>query len=154
MAKRRAPSRVRYEADHPNLTVRVPAAVKAKIQAAAQAEGLSVSAWVQALVAGHAADAAAAYERGRADGYAAGHTAGFRQGREEGEQAGRWGGWAAGLLEADFLAARGKAVDPGAVAQYLAQHPEQRAVVEAMLRERGYAAALREFGRRMGGRRA
>ena len=46
MPRRKPPSRVRYEAEHPSLTVRVPAQVKARVLAAAQAEGLSVSEWV------------------------------------------------------------------------------------------------------------
>ena len=62
--RQKAPSRQRYEAEHPSLTVRVPAEVKAKITEAAKAEGLSVSEWVQAMAAGHAPDATAAYRRG------------------------------------------------------------------------------------------
>jgi len=53
--KGKAPSRLRYEAEHPSLTVRVPAEVKARIAEAAMA-------------AGHAADATTAYRRGQAEG--------------------------------------------------------------------------------------
>ena len=59
MPRRKPPSRVRYEAEHPSLTVRVPAQVKARVLAAAQAEG---------------------YERGRAAGQELGGSAGFRAG--------------------------------------------------------------------------
>ena len=149
--RRKPPSRLRYEAEHPSLTVRVPAEVKARIRAAAEAEGLSVSEWVQAQVGGHVADAAAAYERGRAEGYGAGEQAGYRKGRQAGEEAGRWGGFVAGLLEARFLAAKGKAVDPDALAQHLLQHPERRAVAEAILRARGQGPELARLLRRAGG---
>lgn len=64
MPRRKPPARLRYEAEHPSLTVRVRAEVKAKVLGAAQAEGLSVSEWVQAMAAGHAAKAADAYRRG------------------------------------------------------------------------------------------
>ena len=64
MAKRKAPSRARYEAEHPSLTVRVPVEVEAQVQAAAQAQGLSVSEWVQALAAGHTAKLSQAYHNG------------------------------------------------------------------------------------------
>ena len=73
--KGKAPSRQRYEAEHPSLTVRVPAEVKARIAEAAKAEGLSVSEWVQAMAAGHAADATAAYRRGLDAGREQGETA-------------------------------------------------------------------------------
>ena len=68
MPRRKPPSRLRYEAEHPSLTVRVPAEVKVSVLTAAAAEGLSVSEWVQAMATGHARDAAKAYERGLAEG--------------------------------------------------------------------------------------
>jgi hypothetical protein len=75
MPRRKPPSRIRYETEHPSITVRIPAEVKAQVLAAAQAEDLSVSEWVQAMAAGHAADAGRAYERGLAEGQAQGRKA-------------------------------------------------------------------------------
>jgi hypothetical protein len=75
MPRRKPPSRTRYETEHPSLTVRVPAEVKAQVLAAARAEDLSVSEWVQAMAAGHAADAGRAYARGLAEGRAQGRKA-------------------------------------------------------------------------------
>jgi len=50
MARPKPPARRRYEAAHPCVTVRVPAEVLQDLRAGAAAAGLSVSAWVAALV--------------------------------------------------------------------------------------------------------
>jgi len=141
-AKRKAPSRVRYEAEHPSLTVRVPAEVKAKIQQAADAEGLSVSEWVQAMAARHTPDVTAAYEKGRAAGRTEGEKAGYQRGRSDGEAAGRSGGLAAGLLEAAFLARQNKHWPVETVAGWLLEHSDWRAAAEAVLKSRGHGDAL------------
>ena len=91
MPRRKRPSRIRYEAEHPSLTVRIPGEVKAKIMATAQAEGLSVSEWVQAVAAGHATDAADAYARALAVGRLQGLTAQAIMDAAAAEGAGRTG---------------------------------------------------------------
>jgi hypothetical protein len=133
MPRRKPPSRLRYEAEHPSLTVRIPAEVKAKVLAAAQAEGLSVSEWVQAMAAGHAAKAADAYRRGHDAGREEGDAEGYRRGRAEGEQLGGVAGFRAGLLTSIFAAAHGRSYDPATIARRLAQHPDQRAVAERLI---------------------
>lgn len=151
MPKHRPPSRLRYEAEHPTLTARVPTEVRDKLQAALAAEGLNFSEWVQAQVAGHVADAAAMYEKGRSAGYTAGEKAGYRKGRQDGATVGQWGGFVAGLLEARFRERKGQAIDPDGLARHLLKHPEQRAVAEAVLKDRDYGQELARLLRRVGG---
>ncbi len=117
MPRRKPPSRLRYEVEHPSLTVRIPADVKAKVLAAAQAEDLSVSEWVQAMAAGHAAKAADAYQRGRAEGEQVGGSAGFR----------------AGLLASTFAAEHGQHYASETVAQRLLGQPGQAAIAERLI---------------------
>ena len=117
MPRRKPPSRLRYEAEHPSLTVRIPAEVKAAVLVAAQAEDLSVSEWVQAMAAGHAAKAADAYRRGRAEGEQAAGIAGFR----------------AGLLTSAFAADHGRHYAPETVAQRLLGQPGHAAIAERLI---------------------
>ena len=76
MRRGRSPSRLRYEAEHPTLTARVPAEVKAALTA----EGITFSEWVRGRAAG---DAAVRHEEGaiRQAAYAAGLAEGRSQGR-------------------------------------------------------------------------
>ena len=106
--KHRPPSRQRYEAAHPTLTARVPAAVKARLQAALAAEGLTFSEWIQAQVAGHVGEVAAAYNAGRAVGTAAGDAAGYRRGYADGAAWAAAVGFRAGLTVATWAHARGR----------------------------------------------
>ena len=117
MPRRKPPSRLRYEAEHPSLTVRIPAEVKAAVLAAAQAEDLSASEWVQAMAAGHAAKAADAYQRGRAEGEQAAGLAGFR----------------AGLLASIFAAEHGRHYAAETVARGLLGHPGHAAIAEHLI---------------------
>lgn len=133
MPKHWAPSRVRYEAAHPSLTVRVPAEVKAQVQAAAAAEGLSVSEWVQAMAASHTPDVTAAYEKGRAAGHKEGDAAGYPRGRAEGEAAAGVAGFRAGLLTSCFAADHDRAYDAATVAQRVIADPAERAIVDRLL---------------------
>ena len=133
MPRRKPPSRLRYEAEHPSLTVRVPAEVKAKVLAAAQAEGLSVSEWVQAMAAGHAAKAADAYRRGEDAGREKGEAEGYQRGRAEGEQLGGIAGFRAGLLTSIFAAEHGRQYNATTIAQRLAEHPDQRAIAQRLI---------------------
>ena len=133
MPRRKPPSRLRYEAEHPSLTVRIPAEVKAKVLAAAQAESLSVSEWVQAMAAGHAAKAADAYSRGQEAGREAGDAEGYQRGRAEGEQVAGIAGFRAGLLAHAFAAAHGRHYDPATIARRLSEHPEHRAIAERLI---------------------
>lgn len=96
MAKRKVPpSRTRYEAAHPTLTVRIPVAVKTTIQQAAAANGLSVSEWLQAQVAGHVTKTAQAYQ----------------QGVQHGQQSGVYAGW----LMAMWAQEKGLSFNPPAI---------------------------------------
>ena len=141
MPRRKPPSRTRYESEHPSLTVRIPAEVKTQVLAAARAEDLSVSEWVQAMAAGHAADAGRAYERG------------LSQGREQGRKvqaiqdaASFWSRYAAKLRDlhdgwTDRMAADWAAgLDAGEVALLRAElrdRPNLADSVRRWLRERG-----------------
>ena len=144
MPRRKPPSRIRYETEHPSITVRIPAEVKAQVLAAAKAEDLSVSEWVQAMAAGHAADAGRAYDRGLAAGRAQGRKAQAIQdaavfcshhGANLGDLRDGWtdrmaADWAAGL-------------DLGEVAflrEQLRDRPNLAASVRRWLRERGLPA--------------
>jgi flagellar biosynthesis/type III secretory pathway protein FliH len=152
MPNRRPPSRRRYEAAHPSLTVRVPAAVKAQVQAAAAAEGLSVSEWVQAMAAGHTPDVTAAYEKGRAVGQQAGAAAGYQRGRLEGEPITSIAGFRAGLLASLFAADHDRAYDAATVAQRVVADPAQRAIVDRLLPAH-YQADWARLVRQVTGRR-
>ena len=146
MPRRKPPSRLRYEAEHPSLTVRVPAEVKAKVLAAAQAEGLSVSEWVQAMAAGHAAKAADAYRRGEDAGREKGEAEGYQRGRAEGEHLGGIAGFRAGLLTSIFAAEHARSYNGAAIVQRLTEHPDQRAIVERLIPadyQRDWARLLR-----------
>jgi hypothetical protein len=133
--------------------VRVPAEVKSKITEVANAEGLSVSEWVQAIAAGHAPDAGAAHRRGREEGHAAGRkqgdAEGYKRGMRDGRQAVRWGGFIAGLLEAHFRAERGQGIDAAGLGQHLLDHPDQQAIAEDLLRQRGFGDALASLLRKV-----
>lgn len=110
MTRRKVPpSRMRYEASHPSLTVRLPAEVKVKVQEAARAEGLSVSEWVQATAAGHTAEIAGAYRRGQEEGERAGEVRGYARGLDAGRRAGELAGYRAGLLAYGLALERGGA---------------------------------------------
>ncbi len=151
MPRRKPPSRLRYEAEHPSLTVRIPAEVKAKVLAAAQAEGLSLSEWVQAMAAGHAAKAADAYRRGEEAGRRQGDAEGYARGRAEGEQLGGAAGLRAGLLASSFAAEHGRSYDAAAVARALVEHPGQDAVAARVMPaayQPDMARLLRRVGRR------
>lgn len=105
MTKRKIPpARQRYEAAHPTLTVRIPAEVRTTLQQAAEAEGLSVSEWLQAQVAGHVSDVAQAYQSGI----------------DHGRRAGMY----AGLLMALWAQQNGQHHDPVRIVRYLADHPD------------------------------
>jgi flagellar biosynthesis/type III secretory pathway protein FliH len=146
MPRRKPPSRLRYEAEHPSLTVRIPAEVKAKVLAAAQAEGLSVSEWVQAMAAGHAAKAADAYRRGQEAGRQEGDAEGYERGRGEGEQLGGTAGFRAGILAANFAADHGRSYNSATIAQRLAEHRDQGAIAERLIPadyQRDWARLLR-----------
>ena len=131
--KRKPPSRLRYEAEHPSLTVRVPVEVKAAILAAAQAEDLSVSEWVQAMAAGHAAKAADAYRRGQDAGRKEGEGAGYQRGRADGEQVAGFAGFRAGVLASRFAADHGRSYNPATIVQRFLEHPDQRAIAERLI---------------------
>lgn len=113
MPRRKPPSRLRYEAAHPSLTVRIPTEVRAKVLAAAQAEGLSVGEWVAKVGSGEADS----YERGRADGERLGGIAGFR----------------AGLIASAFAVAKGKGYRAPTIAKPLVTNHSQRAVAERLM---------------------
>ena len=66
---------------------------------------------------GHAAKAADAYQRGRAEGEQVGGSAGFR----------------AGLLASVFAADQGRYYDASTVARRLLEHPDQRAIAERLI---------------------
>ena len=133
MPRRKPPSRLRYEAEHPSLAVRIPADVKAQVLAAAKAEDLSVSEWVQAMASGHAAKAADAYRRGEAAGRKAGDAEGYQRGRAEGEQVAGIAGFRAGLLASVFAAEHGRHYNSATITQRLAEHPDQRAIAERLI---------------------
>lgn len=145
MAKRKAPSRARYEAEHPSLTVRVPIKVKAQVQAAAQAESLSVSKWVQALAAGHAANACQAYQNGLITGRAQGRR--LEAILEAASLSSRYGGQLGGTEDCwfDRLAApwaKNLAADDVAyLREFLANKPNLTQAVRRWLEERGIAAS-------------
>lgn len=80
MGKGRSPSRRRYEAEHPTLTARVSAELKASLDAALAAEGTTFSEWVRRQASG-AAQARRDESAIRRTGYAAGLTDGRAQGR-------------------------------------------------------------------------
>ena len=146
MARRKPPSRLRYEAEHPSLTVRIPAEVKAKVLTAADAEGLSVSEWVQAMASGHAAEAADAYRRGQDVGRQESDAAGYQRGRAEGEQVAGQAGFRAGLLAHAFAAEHGRSYNAATIAQRLAEHADQRAIAERLIPadyQRDWARLLR-----------
>ena len=148
--KRKPPSRLRYEKEHPSLTVRVPAAVKAAELAAAQAEDPSVSEWVQAMAAGHAAKAADAYRRGQEVGKTEGEAAGYQRGRAEGEQVAGKAGFRAGVLASSFAAEDGRSYDPATLARRLLEDPDQRTIAERLIP----AAPISAPGRACSARRA
>ena len=133
MPKRKPPSRLRYEAEHPSLTVRLPAEAKAKVLAAAQAEDLSVSEWVQVMAGGHAAKAADAYRRGQDAGRKEGEGAGYQRGRVDGEQVAGLAGFRAGLLVSNFAAAHSRSYNPASIVQHFLEHPDQRAIAERLI---------------------
>ncbi len=143
------PSRRRYEAAHPTVTARLPAAVKATLQAHLVADGLTFSEWVQAAVAGYTPDVTAAYERGRQAGHAAGQTAGYARGQADGVRLGRAGGFRAGILASELLHADGRHYDAGTVAGHVLAQPGQRAIVEALLPDEVHSA-WRHLLRRVG----
>ena len=149
MPRRKPPSRVRYEAEHPSLTVRVPAEVKAKVLAAAKAEGLSVSEWVQAMAAGHAAKAAEAYRRGQEAGRRQGEAEGYERGRAAGQELGGSAGFRAGVLTALFAAEQGRSYSAPTIAARLAEQPDQLAIAERLIPadfQREWARLLRAAG--------
>jgi len=133
MPRCKPPSRLRYEAEHPSLTVRIPAEVKAAVLAAAQAEDLSVSEWVQAMASGHAAKAADAYRRGQDSRRQEGDAAGYQRGRAEGEQVAGLAGFRAGLLVSIFAAGHGSSYDPTTITGRLLEHPAQRAIAGRLI---------------------
>ena len=136
MPKRSAPpARRRYEAAHPTVTARVPAAVKTTLHARLAADGLTFSEWVQAQVAQATPDLTAAYERGRQAGQAAGETAGYARGQADGVRQGRAAAFRAGILASELLHAEGGHYDAGTVAGHVLAQPGQRAIVEALLPE-------------------
>lgn len=127
------PARRRYEAAHPTVTARVPAAVKATLHARLAADGLTFSEWVQAQVAEASPDLIAAYEHGRQAGYSAGETAGYQRGLAAGVQQGTVAGFRAGVLAAELVRPAARHYDPGAVADRVLAEPGQRAIVEGLL---------------------
>lgn len=150
MPKRKTPpSRQRYEAAHPSLTVRVPAAVKARVGALARAQELSVSEWVQAAAAEHEWDPADAYRRGRDEGYADGHKAGAAEGRRAGLMVGARAGARAGILLDVLVRKDGREFDVAALADKLAADDEGPQIATAVARQYGEEASLRRFMARL-----
>ncbi len=141
------PARRRYEAAHPTVTARVPAAVKTTLQTRLAAEGLTFSEWVQAQVAEHTPDLTAAYEHGRQAGQAAGETVGYNRGQADGVRQGRTAGFRAGILASELLHAEGRHYDAGTVAEHVLAQPGQRAVVERLLPDEVQGAWRRLIGR-------
>ncbi len=81
MRRKASPARQRYEAARPTVTARIPAEVKARLDAVLQAEGVTFSAWVEAQAVGAAAQQAQAETAARAAGYREGLAEGRAQGR-------------------------------------------------------------------------
>jgi hypothetical protein len=135
LAKRTIPpSRRRYEAAHPTVTARIPAAVKTALQARLAAEGLTFSEWVQAAVAGYTPDLTAAYNRGHAAGVQAGERTGYARGQAAGERQALTAGFRAGVLAAELLRTAGHShYDAASVARLVLAQPGQPALVERVL---------------------
>lgn len=124
-----SPRRQEYEAAFPTVTARLPAAVKEKLAEVLRAEDLNFSEWVQARLAGSAAQSTAVYQRGRREGEATG----YQRGRTEGERVGGDAGFRAGLLASIFAAEHGRRYHSATVAAGLVEHPEHRAVAERLI---------------------
>ena len=136
MAKRTIPpSRRRYEAAHPTVTARLPAAVKTALQARLVAEGLTFSEWVQAAVAGYTPDVTAAYERGQAAGMTAGEATGYDRGHAAGERGGLAAGFRAGVIADELLRTAGSHYDAASVARLVLAQPGQQALVKRAMPE-------------------
>jgi flagellar biosynthesis/type III secretory pathway protein FliH len=130
VAKRKVTARrQQYEAAFPTVTARIPAEVRQRLLAALKAEGLHFSEWVQARVAGSAPQLAAAHERGRALGRKEGEAAGS----ERGVQVAGLAGFRAGLLASAFAAEHGRSYHALTVARRLLEHPDGRAIAEALI---------------------
>ena len=150
MAKRKVPpARLRYEAAHPSLTVRVPAAVKARIGELAKAEGLSVSEWVQAVAAEHQTDPAEAYRRGHDEGYAKGREAGRAEGFVQGRRMGADAGIRAGILLDCLAREDGRQYLAATVAKNLAADDDRLATALAAAGRFGKEAELRRYVARL-----
>jgi len=160
------PSRERYLRSHPEISVRVPTALKAELEARAHAEGSSLSRWTidhltGALASQKAAEASAytkgrsegdqaGYRRGRMDGWAAGYdrghsegkTAGLLLGIQAGEARGTERGLMAGLVAAILAARSGRNLDVALAnfARHLQGRPELAAVIRTMVSQMGLAA--------------
>ncbi len=119
------PARQRYETTHPTLTVRIPADVRTAIAQAAQAEGLSIGEWLQAQVAGHVTDVAAAYQRG--------YTLGSR------------GGWMAGILNAEWVHSMRRSYNQDAIRKTLDADSALAHVVGEICTVHGHQAAWDNF---------
>lgn len=149
MAKRTIPpSRRRYEAAHPTVTARLPAAVKTALQARLVAEGLTFSEWVQAAVAGYTPDLPAAYDRGHAAGVTAGAATGYERGRADGERVGAAAGFRAGVIADELLRTAGSHYDAASVARLVVAQPGQRALVDRAMPDdvrRAWRRLLREM---------
>ena len=115
------PARRRYEAAHPTVTARVPAAVKAAIEQAAVVEGLSVSAWIQAQAAGHGTPVNEAYAAGQA--------------------LGERGGFLAGWLVAQWQRAAHRQYDPQQIRRLLQEDPALQASTVATCERHQYGPA-------------
>ena len=95
----------------------------AAVLAAARAEDISVSEWVRAMAAGHAAKAADAHPRRQ--------EAGRGEGEAAGVQAGSGGGVRIGLLIATLLAERGETFAKEWLAAAIAADPDGTAIAAA-----------------------
>lgn len=150
MAKRTvAPSRRRYEAAHPSLTVRVPTAVKARVAELAKAEGLSVSEWVQAVAAGHEADPAEAYRRGHDEGFAKGREGGMAEGLVQGRRMGADADIRAGILLDCLAREGGRQYHAAIVAKNLTADDDRLATAFAAAGRFGKEADLRRYVARL-----
>ncbi len=69
MRRKTSPARLRYEAARPTVTARIPAEVKARLDAVLQPEGVTFSAWVEAQAVGAAAQHDQTEAAARAAGY-------------------------------------------------------------------------------------
>lgn len=148
------PSRLRYEARNPPLSIRLPLEAKRRLEGKAGAERLSLSGWVKRRLVQEMDGEQAAYARGRAEGlqrgdalgYTRGRAEGFRQGRElaslmsreEGAKQGRLQGRAEGFLA-------GMIASVAALKERPWQTPDLTPLARELVTQPGVAQGVREI---------